>query len=216
MKSGKTGTLGALLVLAAALMLVAFAGPASAHRNHHRIRHHGGRSLNQALSVNQVQSSDDEGDGGGSSGTGDTSSDAGTIAAFDSTTGLLTVALTDGSSITGLVTDETEISCTTTSDDNSGDDDSGSGDDDSGSGGGDDGGGGGDSVNASHLSDDGGSGDGDGSGSGDDGTGTGTGTGTGDEPQCSTADLTVGAVVQEAELKLENGEAVFDEIQLAV
>jgi hypothetical protein len=123
---------------------------------------------------------------------------AGTIASFDGTT--LTINLFNGSSISGMVTQSTEIECEAAGDDNdnAGDDDNGD-DDNSGPGGG-----GGDHRTASAMStsDDGGGNDDNGDG-GDDNGG-----------ECTTADLTRGTVVQQAELELSNGQATFDEVEL--
>jgi len=131
----------------------------------------------------------------------DRDEDSGTISAFDATSGKLTIALFGGDSVSGLVTSRTDVRC-------------GFGDDGS----------------ARFSRDSGNSGPG--SGSGDDNGGRGEfepGDDNGDrgEPEpgddrgdhgngrpCSTDDLTVGAVVHEADLDLEHGIARFDEIEL--
>jgi hypothetical protein len=127
---------------------------------------------------------------------------AGTIASFDGTT--LTINLFNGSSISGMVTQSTEIECEAAGDDNdnAGGDDNGD-DDNAGPGGG-----GGDdhrTASAMSTSDDGGGNDDNG---GDDDGGDDNGG------ECTTADLTRGTVVQQAELELSNGQATFDEVEL--
>jgi hypothetical protein len=117
----------------------------------------------------------------------------GTIAAFDTDSGRLTVALTGGEEVSGLVTKRTRIRC---EDERSHDSrvrfrDSGPGHD-------------GDR-------DDNGSDD---SGSGSEGSGQSGSDDNGRGANCTTADLVVGAVVDEAELDLKRGKAVFDEVEL--
>lgn len=126
--------------------------------------------------------------------------DTGTIASFDSTTGVLAIQLTGGDTVTGLVTRQTKIKC---EDEHSSDSrvrgrEAEPGDDRGGHGNepGDDNGG------------DNNSGSGSGSGpSGHDDNGTGA--------NCTTADLIAGASVHEAELDLRNGKALFHEVELA-
>jgi hypothetical protein len=143
--------------------------------------------------------------------------DAGTVSAFDAATGKLTIALTGGESVTGLVTSRTEIKCEGVDDrlhrrdhggDNSG---PGSGDD---NGGhfepGDDHGGRGEPE----PGDDNGGGSGP---SGEEGEpAEGAPSPTPGEASCGTASLVPGAVVGEAELRLESGAAVFEEVELGV
>jgi hypothetical protein len=141
---------------------------------------------------------DSDGDG-----TEDGDEGAGTIASFDGTT--LTINLFNGGTISGQVTDQTEVQCDNGDDQGDedgdgegGDDDTNSGDDDSG----DDGSGGDDkSASAETTSSDDDPGDVE---SGDDDQGD-------DGSSCSSADLVEGATVQEADL--EGG--VFTEIELA-
>ncbi|HEY2052726.1 MAG TPA: hypothetical protein VGH14_02200 [Solirubrobacterales bacterium] len=112
--------------------------------------------------------------------------EAGTVSSFDAATGKLTIALTGGESVTGLVTEATRIDCEGVDDrldrrDHGGSSGSGSGDDNGGQ---------------EEPGDDNG----------------------GEEPAgaatCSTASLTPGAVVGDAELRLEGGMAVFEEVEL--
>jgi hypothetical protein len=129
---------------------------------------------------------------------------AGTIQSFDPATGRLTIALFGGDTVAGLVTEETEIECpdhqATASDDDEGHagDDDGESADDSG-------------ENSSDDSGDHQSGPGS-SNSGEDEQGD-------DESDhdraCTTAELTEGATVEEAELELRDGKAVFGEVELA-
>jgi hypothetical protein len=129
---------------------------------------------------------------------------SGTVKSFDSATGQLTILLTDGTTTrSGSVTSATEIKCE-----------------------GDHGG----QVHASHHgSDEGNPGDTSGSGSGDnpggnqsqpgvdDGSSHDTGDqhGSDDRSACTTADLTVGRVVHEAELGTDaNGQPTFTKVEL--
>lgn len=170
---------------------------------------------------------DSDGDG-----TLDGDEQAGTIASFDAETGRLVIDLFGTDTIAGFVTESTEIKCednglsasassegsgegeTEPGDDGSpseepGDDNSGEeGDgDNSGPGGGDEAG-------------DDNSGPSDNSGPGSESSGPGhdgddDGEHGDDDRVCTTAELVPGAVVEEAELKLENGKATFKEVELS-
>jgi hypothetical protein len=209
--------LGVLVAAALGLLVVALPGSASARdRNHDRLpdrwerQHHLSLHKNQARRdqdrdrlVNRQEfkartnprdaDSDDDG-------IPDDQENAGTIASFDGTT--LTINLFNGSSLSGIVAEGTEIKCEGPGDDNDqGDDDnsgSGGGDDDSsGPGGGDDDA---SSQAAMTTSDD------------DDDNG---GDDQGDEgDECTTADLVPDTVVKEADLELANGQATFEEVEL--
>jgi hypothetical protein len=130
---------------------------------------------------------------------------AGTISSFDADTGVLTIALTGGDSVSGLVTDRTRIRCEDEhspditqfhrGDDESGDDRGGHGEEEPG----DDHGGQGEEE----PGDDNRAGQGP-SGHDDNGSGA----------NCTTADLIAGTVVDHAELELEHGSATFDEVEL--
>jgi hypothetical protein len=140
----------------------------------------------------------------------DGSEQAGTIASFDAGTGRLVIDLFGTDTVAGLVTDATEIKCeddgasATTSSEGSGRGESEPGDDNGGEGEvepGDDNGGHGEEA-------------------GDDNGGDNSGPGhDGDDDRgdrlCTTAELVPGAVVEEAELKVENGQAVFHEVELS-
>jgi hypothetical protein len=136
--------------------------------------------------------------------------EAGTVASFDAATGKLSIALTSGESVTGLVTDATEIKCEGV-DDRLSRRDHGSGDN-SGPGSGDD--------NGGHFEpgdDNGGRGEpepGDDHGGQNEPGDDNGGEAPVGEATCSVASLTAGAVVGEAELRLEGGIAVFEEIEL--
>jgi hypothetical protein len=130
--------------------------------------------------------------------------EAGTISSFDATTGKLTIALTGGESVTGLVTDETRIRCEGFDDRRS--------------------------DRRDHGDDSGGRGNepgGDNSGSGGPGPSNSSGPGPSGEQgppiegapapgeaSCTVASLVPGAVVGDAEVRLEGGAAVFEEVEL--
>lgn len=137
---------------------------------------------------------------------------AGTIASFDAGTGRLVIDLFGTDTVAGLVTDETEIKCednggATMSSEGSGSGEAEPGDDHGGEGEiepGDDNGGHGEEP-----------GD-DNSGPGSENSGPGH---EGDDDHgdrlCTTAELVPGAVVEEAELDVRNGQAVFHEVELS-
>ena len=156
---------------------------------------------------------------------------AGTIASFDAETGRLVIDLFGTDTIAGFVTGDTEIKCEDSSsasvssegsdsgEAEPGDDDGGEGEvepgnDDGGHGEepGDDGGGddqGEDDPGSGHEDEDNSGPGSENSGPGDDGDND-----HGDRV-CSTAELVPGAVVEEAELKIENGQATFHEVELS-
>jgi len=119
-------------------------------------------------------------------------------------TGVLTIKLADGSTVSGKVDQNTEIECRAPRADDDADDDAG---DDNG-----------DDAMARH---DGGDddatddrdGDNSGPGSGDEDN-SGPGREGDDERQCTTADLTPGTPVHEAELEGSGDNAVFEEVEL--
>lgn len=136
--------------------------------------------------------------------------DTGTIAAFDSTSGTLSIELTDGDTVSGLVTARTEIRCedqhvtgvaARSHGSAAGDDHGGHGEE-----AGDD--------NGGHGVEPGDDNGGDSSGPGPSPSGPSGHDDNGVGANCTPADLVVGAVVHEAELDLRNGKAVFDEVEL--
>lgn len=146
--------------------------------------------------------------------------EAGTISSFDATTGKLTIALAGGESTTGLVTADTRIRCEGVDDrlqrrDHGGDDNGGHGTEPGDDNGGqfepgDDHGGRGDEPGDDHGGESSGPGP-----SGEAGAPVeGEGGEPGEGPTCTTASLTPGTVVGEAELRLEGGAAVFEEVEL--
>src|SRR6266540_2170442 len=193
-------TIVVLIGAVTAVVLIALPGVAAARdRNNDRIPDHWERSHNLSLRVNQARRDQDtdalvnrrEFQAGmdprdadsDNDGTDDGDEGAGTVSSFDGST--LTIDLFGGSSISGLVTESTEINCDNGDDQGDEDQDGVGGDDDQGD-------------------DDQGDDEGDDADEND------------DEVACSTADLVPGAVVQEAELEIDNGQAVFEEIELAV
>jgi hypothetical protein len=227
-----------------ALALLAMPSLAAAKdRNHDRIpdrwekRHHLSLSTNQArldqdrdhmrnraefLADDNPRDRDSDDDG-----VMDGQEQAGTIASFDTESGKLVINLFGGETISGLVTESTEIECeehdsgATVSSEGSGSGEVEPGDDNGGRGeeevGDDHGGQGeeepGDDHGGEEVGDDNG---GDNSGPGSENSGPGRGDDEqGDGGNCTTADLVPGAVVQEAELKVANGQATFKEVELS-
>jgi hypothetical protein len=215
---------------------------AAKDRNHDRIpdkwekRHHLSLKVNQArldqdrdhlrnraefLAGDNPRDNDSNDDG-----VMDGEENAGTIASFDAGTGKLVISLFGGETVSGLVDEGTEIKCEDHSGASASSEGSGSGEvepgDDRGGEGevepgddhggqeeaGDDNGGHGEEEPA----DDNG---GDNSGPGSENSGPGKGDGGDEAGNCTTADLVPGAVVQEAELKVANGQATFEEVELS-
>ncbi|HEU5104873.1 MAG TPA: hypothetical protein VFU11_03450 [Solirubrobacterales bacterium] len=150
---------------------------------------------------------------------------AGTIASFDAETGRLVIDLFGTDTVAGFVTDATEIKCEDEGDDDSamastsssgpgsdGDeaaDDDGRGEEEPGDDHGDDG------VEAGDDNGGDNSGSSDNSGPGSENSGPGH---EGDDDRdrlCTTAELVPGAAVEEAEIELRNGKAVFEEVELS-
>jgi hypothetical protein len=206
-----------------ALALLAMPSLAAAKdRNHDRIpdkwekRHHLSLNTNQArldqdgdhlrnraefLADDNPRDRDSDDDG-----VMDGQEQAGTIASFDTESGKLVISLFGGKTISGLVTAGTEIECeehhsgATVSSEGPGSGEVEPGDDNGGQG-------------EEETGDD----------RGDDNSGPGSqnsGPGRGDDKQgdggtCTTADLVPGAVVQEAELKVADNQATFEEVELS-
>ncbi|MGH2964576.1 MAG: hypothetical protein ACRDMH_04215 [Solirubrobacterales bacterium] len=227
--------LGSLAVAIVGLLVVALPAAAAARdRNHDRIpdrwekRHHLSLHKNQAQrnqdrdglkNRQEWKAGDDPRDpDSDNDGVEDGDEGAGTIASFQDH--VLTIDLFGGGSISGTVTESTEVKC------DNGDD---QGDEDN------DGEGGhhGDTGDGEDQGDQGDVGDDPGEQAGDDShadksaTGDQTGNDENDNDDedandqgddnhaCSVDNLVPGAVVQEADLELEHGQAVFEEIELA-
>jgi hypothetical protein len=225
---GRRARLGMTLFALAlgALALLAMPGLAAAKdRNHDRIpdrweqRHHLSLTVNQArhdqdgdhlrnrgefLAGDNPRDRDSDDDG-----VMDGNEQAGTIASFDSESGRLVIDLFGGDTVSGLVTEGTEIECedhssaSTSSEAEPGDDMGGEGEVEPG-----------DDHGGEEPGDDRG---GDNSGPGSENSGPGHGDESDDDADrvCTTAELVPGAVVEEAELKVSNGQAVFEEVELS-
>lgn len=166
-----------LLVAGVLALAIAVPGAASAHGRHHGHHHH--NKAKHARVKHFAGRANVDPSGPAAPG------DAGTVASYDATTGLLTITLADGSSVSGKVTQDTNINCipaqptATTSNHDAGDDDQGDQGDQ-----GDDQGDQGDqgNDNGSHC---------------------------GGQSACDASDLVAGAVVHEAILKIGAGGAEF-------
>jgi hypothetical protein len=227
-----------------ALALLAMPGLAAAKdRNHDRIpdkwekRHHLSLKANQArldqdrdhlrnraefLAGDNPRDDDSNDDG-----VTDGQENAGTIASFDMETGKLVINLFGGETLSGLVDEGTEIKCEDHSGASASSEGSASGEEEAG----DDNGGeteqvepGDDNGGEEEAGDDnGGQGEeepaddngGDNSGPGSENSGPGQGDDGDEAGNCTAADLVPGAVVQEAELKVANGQATFEEVELS-
>ncbi len=201
-------------VLGAAAMLALPAAASAKDRNHDRIPDRWEKRHNLSLKVNQAgrdqdrdqlrnraeflagdnpQDADSDNDG-----VADGEENAGTVQSFDPASGRLVIALFGSDTIAGTVTDQTEIKCENEGSASASDSNQGGSGDNSGDG--------------EEAEDDDGGGS---SGPGSPSSGLGGGDDNGEAANCTTADLTEGVVVQEAELQLENGSATFEEVELA-
>jgi hypothetical protein len=221
-----------------ALALLAMPGLAAAKdSNHDRIPDRWEKRHKLSLSVNQARH-DQDGDhlrnraeflagddprdhDSDDDGVADGHERAGTIASFDAGTGRLVIDLFGGETVSGLVTEATEIECedhssaAASSESEPGDDNGGQGEEELG----DDRGGhgeeepGDDRGGEEEPGDDRG---GDNSGPGSENSGPGhIESDDDDDRACTSAELVPGAVVEEAELKITNGQAVFEEVELS-
>jgi hypothetical protein len=215
-----------------ALALLAMPGLAGAKdRNHDRIpdrwekRHKLSLEVNQArldqdrdhlrnraefLAGDDPRSHDSDDDG-----IADGEERAGTVASFDAASGRLVIDLFGGDTVSGLVTGQTEIECEDHSSASASSEGPGSGEEEPG----DDRGGEGEVEPGDDRGDHEEAGDddhGENSGPGSDSSGPGhEGDDDRDEVNCTAADLVPGAVVQEAELRIADGQAVFEEVELS-
>jgi hypothetical protein len=195
-----------LLAAGASATLLALAAPgaADAHKSKSACRHHHAhhgctlRPAHRSRVLKFGSPASVTGPTGTTTPTEPTSPDetAGTVASFKE--GVLTIKLKDGSTVSGKVTESTELRCTSASPAGEGSDDD-QGDDSSGDGG--------SSHVVSSRGDDmsGGHGDDDGAGEDDGAPSAGT---------CTTEALTEGAVVAEAELKIGPGGAVWEHVEI--
>jgi hypothetical protein len=140
---------------------------------------------------------------------------AGTIASFDASSGRLVIDLFGNGTVSGLVTDQTEIECGDHGSASASSEGSGSGEVEPG----DDRGGEGEEEPGDDRGDDevGDDRHDDNSGPGSENSGPGRGDENDEDEDrvCTTAELVPGAVVEEAELRLTDGQAVFEEVELS-
>jgi hypothetical protein len=236
-RRSRLGTTWFALALGA-LALLAMPGLAAAKdRNHDRIPDRWEQRHKLSLTVNQARHDQDRdhlrnraeflaGDSprdrdSDDDGMMDGDEQAGTIASFDAVTGRLVIDLFGTDTIAGFVTGDTEIKCedhhssASASDSGPGRGEPEPGDDNGGHGeepGDDNGGHGeepGDDNDGDHQGD-----DNSGPGSANSGRGHDGDDDNGDR-LCTTAELVPGAIVEEAELKIRNGQATFDEVELS-
>jgi len=209
------------LALAALALLAMPSLAAAKDRNHDRIPDRWEKRHNLSLNVNQARR-DQDGDhlrnraeflagdnprdpDSDNDGVVDGQEQAGTIASFDQESGRLVIDLFGTDTVAGLVTDQTEIKCDGNGGATVSSEGSGSGEAEPGDDNGEDG---------EEVGDDNG-------GEGEQGDGPSESSGSGDENDgqgdrlCTTAELVPGAVVEEADLELENGQAIFHEVELS-
>jgi len=187
-----------------AMLAIAAPGVASAHnaKRHHRAHHHHAKRATVRTFGSPLPASPTTGTTPVTPAP-DSGATAGTVTSF--TGGVLTITLSDGSTVSGQVTERTEIHCLPaapppTEGESRGDDDGSSESGDGGS----STSGHGDGVSHS---------DGASSGEGEDGGGDMGGPGAGDQ-SCTSAALVAGAVVREAELSVSSAGAVWDHVNL--
>ena len=214
-----------MLLSAATSSLLAIAAPgvaAAAHqgKRHHRAHHSHRNAHRNAHRARMMVFGAAMPAGSGATGTtapttpattpttpGTAGETAGTVTSF--TAGVLTITLTDGTVVSGKVTENTEIQCqSAVTAGGSGDD---QGEDVSGS---DDGQGTTGQAQARMSSHDGGSGGGDGQDGEDGQSGEGHQDGGESQAACTAAALVPGAVVREAELSVSSAGAVWHQVDL--
>lgn len=180
---------------------VAVVAPTLAVAAHHRAHHHHARHHRSTRRHSQVRhASFVRQDGGQPSSSGQ----AGTVSMFTDNgdgTGVLTITLSDGTTtVTGNVTNDTELECMASNTSQQGGDTSGDGSGDSNSSGG------GDQGSSGSSGDSGDTGDNQGDG--------GDGQGDNGAQMCSTSSLTPGTPVAEANLEITSSGAVWNKIVL--
>jgi len=168
-----------LTLTAFASALVLAIAPASALASHHHKRHHHKRGHHARVvhkrfgDVNNPATPSTQ-----------TSDGVGKVDSF--TNGVLTMKLNDGSSVSGKVTNDTEIECEAA-----------------------------ENESAMHADGDGGDGGGDNSGGDDNGRGDDNGGGDDENGQsCTSADLASGTSVTGAELRITSAGAVWEKVRL--
>ena len=197
-------------VAAATTILAVTPGLAMAHK-HHR-RHHRSHHAAQVHHRRSSHHRQVRHERFGKASTSDQSTGtAGTVTSFEN--GVLTITLTDGSTVSGAVDNSTEIECTApanmqNSGDNDGDDNGGSnqGEDNGGSNQGEDNGG-----NQGDAGDDQGD---NGDNQGDNGDNQGEDNNEDNAQMCDSSSLTTGTPVSEAELKVSSAGAVWQKVEL--
>jgi hypothetical protein len=186
-----------ILLVAVSSSALALGAPAiaSAHHHHHARRHHAKHHAARARVLDFRASAPATRTTPGSPATPATpsSESVGTVTSFKE--GVLIITLTSGTQVSGKVTEQTQIRCTSATPTTGGDDS----DDESGSGEGD-----------HSSSTDGSHGDAHAASNGDDSD---DGPEGGQAP-CTTAALVPGAMVREAELTIGSAGAVWDRIDL--
>jgi hypothetical protein len=181
-----------ILLVAVSSSALALAAPAIASAHHHGKHHHKHHGATARV-LDFRASAPATGSPSSSAPTTPTTESAGKVASFKE--GVLTITLKDGTSVSGKVTEQTEIHCsqppTTGGEDN--DDEAGSGQGDQGSS--DQARASDSSLHVAHAADHG--------DEGDEG-----------QQNCTTSALTEGALVGEAELTIGSGGAVWDRVDL--
>jgi hypothetical protein len=183
------------LVMSGAVLVAAPGGAMAAHHHahhhaSHKARHHRSTRRHSRIRHERIGRTDQD-QGGNSSG------QAGTVTSFDN--GVLTITLNDGSTVSGTVTDGTELECMAPSsnpqseDGDSGGDNNPSGGDNNPSG--DDNNNGDDNGDNNNGDDNGDNGDNGGQ-------------------MCSTSSLTPGTPVAEANLEITSSGATWDKVEL--
>jgi hypothetical protein len=194
-----------MLLAAATSSMLALAAPSLALAAHHAKCH--GRSHHACAHVRRAHHASLRNFGAPLSSTGTTTAGATPTAPTDETAGkvvsfeggVLTIKLNDESTVSGKVTEQTEIQCQSGTPPTEGSDDEDGGDEASGDDGGD---------SSSHVSS--------GLSSQGDDMSSGDGSGDGEQSQqaCTSAALIPGAVVREAELSVGSAGSVWDHIDL--